>query len=409
MKTHEILLIEDDAAIRTTTQAMLNMHGYDVVTAKNGTTGIEAAMNGTSDLILCDINMPEKNGFDVLKAIRGNTRTCNTPFVMLTADTDSESILSALRAGANDYITKPFAPTNLFQTIEMRLQKGVGTELSRDVQNQLNDHQELSDSLNAAKRLQDQLMPKPDLLNENFTNASLIYRPKDVVSGDCLWMHNVDAISYVALFDCTGHGVPAAMLTLLCHDKLTAAVSHMKLKEPSAILDWVNREIHKFFCKDGLDANGMDVALCAYNRRANTMQFAGAKRPLFVHRAGKEPSIELSQISRTQLSVETGTLHEIKGQYPGIGSVWPENTRPGMDLEIQLYPNDTFYMSSDGFADQFGGKSGKKYLTKRFRELLIQSSSMDINAQMKYVENVLDDWQGDHSQTDDILLFGFQF
>jgi tetratricopeptide (TPR) repeat protein len=246
----------------------------------------------------------------------------------------------------------------------------------------------IADSIVYAKRIQEALLPSPNELGKVFPSGFGIYRPKDNISGDFYWFMEKGEWSFLAVADCTGHGVPGAMMSVLGSDKLTHAVKEAHITEPGKILDYTNAGVKnslKQTDESGSLRDGMDIALVAYSKTKNQLFFAGANRPLFLIRKR-----ELQTFQPDKSPVGGHTPHDFKFS----------------TLEIPVEPGDKIYLYTDGIPDQFGGRDGKKFMSKRLKEGLVQTAHLPMWEQEKAFLKIFDAWKGDLEQVDDILMIG---
>ncbi len=257
-------------------------------------------------------------------------------------------------------------------------------------------NKEIGDSINYAKRIQSALLPLVKDLERVFPEGFAIYKPKDVVSGDFYWFYEKKKKYFIAVADCTGHGVPGAFMSLLGADKLTQAVVDKNLGHPSEILSELNNGIKAILKQNESDSelrDGMDIALCSFEftSQGATLEYAGANRPLYIIKKG-----ELKEFSPTKASIGGLTTNNFS---------FANHT-------VQLEKGDTIYMFSDGFVDQFGGPKEKKFSSKRLKELLLSIEHMPMQEQEKELLRVFNEWitfsNKKFEQVDDILLMGIR-
>jgi serine phosphatase RsbU (regulator of sigma subunit) len=248
----------------------------------------------------------------------------------------------------------------------------------------------ITDSINYAKRLQTAILPPKDFVNEVLPEHFIIYQPKDIVSGDFYWVSNHGSKIMVAAIDCTGHGVPGALLSIVGHNAINQTVNEIGITQPSKVLDSMNSLIKKILHQDkGSDIrDGMDISLCTFDKNTNTLEYSGANNPLYVVSDGKLTITKASKLT--------------------VGSMEEEKVEPPINHSIPLKKGDCFYIFSDGFADQFGGKDNKKFKTSRFQELLVSVNSQSMTEQQKTIQKSFKDWQGKNEQVDDILVIGIR-
>jgi serine phosphatase RsbU (regulator of sigma subunit) len=253
-------------------------------------------------------------------------------------------------------------------------------------------HRAVTDSILYARRIQDALLPEPEALREALPAHGLIWRPRDIVSGDFYWIKQIGQKVVIMVADCTGHGVPGAFMSMLGVAFLNEIVTEGADLQPHLILEALRHKIKTSLRQQGREGDsqdGMDAVLCVWDREAGQVHFSGAKNPLFHLREG-------------ELKVYKGSPNPV-GYYP--------REKPFRSQTLEANPGDTFYAFSDGFIDQFGGPEGKRYRSPRFRELIGNSAAAhpDMNAQAAAWDASLQQWMGeDYEQLDDILLLGFR-
>ena len=247
-------------------------------------------------------------------------------------------------------------------------------------------NKEILDSINYAKRIQSAILPASDTINQHLKDNFILYKPKDIVAGDFYWLEIKNGKTLFAVADCTGHGVPGAMISVVCNNGLNRSVREHGLTDPGKILDKTREIVIQEFSKSGEEemADGMDISLCSIE--GNKMQWAGANNPLWIIRKGE--------------LLETLPNRQPIGNYP-----FPE---PFLTHEITLEKDDRLYLLSDGFPDQFGGVKGKKYKVKNLKKLLISISHNPMYEQQGILNTVYEDWRADLEQIDDICILGLK-
>jgi len=273
----------------------------------------------------------------------------------------------------------------------------------------------ITNSINYAKRIQKALLPPISNLKSLIPESFIFFNPRDIVSGDFYWFSetkissviskatSLDLEEYgkpklaspddgiiISAIDCTGHGVPGAFMSMIGFNLVHEIIS-MGITEPDKILSVLNFGVrNQLKQKDTDNRDGMDMAICLYNQKKNTLEYSGAKNPL--------------------IYVQEGELFQIKGDYMPIGGFFKEDDeRDYTKHTIKIDKPTTFYIFTDGFSDQIGGKQGRKYLSKFFRELLLEISESSLDKQEEILEKRLKDWMGnEYTQIDDILVIGFK-
>jgi len=253
-------------------------------------------------------------------------------------------------------------------------------------------NREILDSIIYAKRIQAAILPSSKLVKEYLTQSFILYQPKDIVAGDFYWMHvsetQPDLIIFAAA-DCTGHGVPGAMVSVVCNNGLNRSVREYGITDPGKILD-KTREIviDEFEKSDEEVKDGMDISLCALNLKTQQMAWAGANNPLWI----------------IQTRDGETKLQEIKPDKQPIGKYAKQ--KPFTTHHIQLEKGDLIYIFTDGYQDQFGGEKGKKFKAASFKELILRIHQLPVENQKEEIQQVFDYWKGSFEQLDDICIIG---
>ncbi len=263
----------------------------------------------------------------------------------------------------------------------------------------------ISDSINYARRLQSALLPTTQQVNEYLPNSFLFFLPKDVVSGDFYWFENQNDWSFIAVADCTGHGVPGAMVSVVCSNALNRSVKEFALRRPKDILDKTRELVLDAFAKSTEDvADGMDISLVAVNESSGKMIFAGAHNGLWIIRK-KENVTQLPDEVRV-LEEDHYALLEWKGDKQPIGRF--QEMKPFKEVEIELHETDQVYLMSDGYADQFGGPDGKKFKYGALKRTMLSNANKSMKEQGQSLSQVYHDWIKDNEQIDDVCIIGFR-
>ncbi len=249
-------------------------------------------------------------------------------------------------------------------------------------------NRELVDSISYASTIQSAILPSQEDWAKHLPDSFVLYRPKDIVSGDFYWLESRGDDVYFAAVDCTGHGVPGALMSIVGYNGLNQAVNEHRLTEPAVILNYLSMSVNESLRKTERDdyvRDGMDLALCKLNRRKMKLEFAGAFNPLLVVRDGRIDLIKGERIA-------IGSKEVMKGAFT--------------NHTIDLQGGDCLYIFSDGYADQFGGSRGKKMKTALMRKKILEFHHLPMKEQLLKLEDHLRQWQGDLSQVDDICVIG---
>jgi serine phosphatase RsbU (regulator of sigma subunit) len=252
-------------------------------------------------------------------------------------------------------------------------------------------YREIRDSIHYAKRIQEAILPAEQIIYKVFEDAFIFYRPKDIVCGDFYWFAQKGDEIIMAAIDCTGHGVPGALMTVIGNSILHQVVNFSGITDPAKILNQLDRKLLETMRHHGgaITNDGMDVSICRYRISKKELTFAGAKRPLYLFKQGE--------------------LLEIKGNKFPIGSFQYDSEKLFTEHRLNVNSGDTIYLFSDGYQDQFGGRDGKKFMVGQFRDLLKEINVLPMKEQCTIVEKRMLSWQGRMDQTDDVLLMGVRF
>jgi serine phosphatase RsbU (regulator of sigma subunit) len=249
-------------------------------------------------------------------------------------------------------------------------------------------NKDITDSIRYAKRIQFAILPEKPPFRDTF----ILFRPKDIVSGDFYWFQEVDGRQFFSAVDCTGHGVPGAFMSIIGHNSLTKIVREYGILEPGKILTRLNREVISTLHKrsdagDVLD--GMDLALACYIPGENTLEYAGAFNPLYL--------------------VRNGEILETKADKVSIGRSSFNTDMEYTNQRLEIRSGDTVYMFSDGYADQFGGEFMKKFKYGNLKKLILEIQDLSMEQQRDVLDQTIEQWRGELAQLDDILVIGRKF
>lgn len=267
-------------------------------------------------------------------------------------------------------------------------------------------NQSISDSISYAQRLQRAILPTRDEINKYLPDSFLFFLPKDNVSGDFYWFEVKGDLIFVAVADCTGHGVPGAMMSVVCSDALSRSMNEFKLDQPKDILDKTRELVIQKFEKSSENvSDGMDISLISIDLKKLSIVFSGANNPLCVVRRNDNFTNELN-ISDNITKGEYFSLIEFNGDKQPIGKYTHQNQFTQQQFELKK--GDALYLFSDGFADQFGGSEGKKFKYAPFKRSLLEIQNISMIEQGKYLEKLFFEWKGDLEQIDDVSVMGIK-
>jgi serine phosphatase RsbU (regulator of sigma subunit) len=264
------------------------------------------------------------------------------------------------------------------RTLEISKQKEIIEEKNKDI----------TASINYANRIQKASLPGINAIHSQLSDSFILFRPRDLVSGDFYWFSQVQNKLIVAAVDCTGHGVPGAFMSLIGMNLLSAIVNESKITESNLILDELHKRIQISLRQTETENNdGMDIALCVIDISQKILEFSGANNPL--------------------IYICDNELHTIKGDKSGIGGK-QNKVEPFSKHIIQIESPISFYIFSDGFKDQFGGDDDRKFMIKNMKQMFMDNSKLLMKEQKEIYEQTIENWMKQTRQVDDILLIGFK-
>ncbi len=285
------------------------------------------------------------------------------------------------------------AKTHLEKTVKERtseiLKQSKEIQLQKDIVEIKN--KDITDSINYAKRIQDAILPPDNEIKQLLPDSFILFLPKDILSGDFYWMDEIDNKVLVAVVDCTGHGVPGALMSIVGNNILSQSINEHRISKPAAILDELNKGVTNTLRQKNEESkvkDGMDIVLISIDKRTSKIEFAGANNPIY--------------------HIRNGELMEIKGNKFPIGIFIGEELRHFTNHEIEVQKGDTLYLFTDGYADQFGGPAGKKFKYNQFKANLLEIQKLPMKAQRETLLSSIRNWQGENEQVDDILVIGIK-
>lgn len=252
-------------------------------------------------------------------------------------------------------------------------------------------NEDIKDSISYANRIQKAILPPVELLNETFTEAFIFYKAKDIISGDFYWMHKMEGLIFVACVDCTGHGVPGALMSMIGNQLLDHIITDRKITRPDIILEEMNKAVVRLlqngYANDQM-RDGMDLSLCVINQAQKTLSFAGANNDGYI--------------------VQNETLITLEADRNCIGGITILDEKEFDRKKFNYNQGDMLYLFSDGYQDQFGGPDDKKFKRKALLELIMQNHPLPCANQVGIFEEVFENWQGGNVQIDDVTLLGIR-
>lgn len=271
--------------------------------------------------------------------------------------------------------------------------------------------QEITDSICYASRIQRAILPPETIIRDVMPEHFIFYKPRDIVSGDYYWIKDTDDKLIIVAADCTGHGVPGAFMSVLGMSLLNEIVIKKDEYKASQILDNLRRDVIKSLHQKGDNSDeakdGMDLALCVIDKKTKVVNFAGAYNPLYIFRH-KDNFDEFQKTKKFKIQeYDDYMLIEAKASRMPIGIYF--KMRSFEDVDIQLKTDDTIYIFSDGYIDQFGGKEDNKLMAKNFKRLLSGMQHKTMEEQKHELDLFFEEWKGERPQLDDIIIIGIRF
>lgn len=245
----------------------------------------------------------------------------------------------------------------------------------------------ITDSIHYAKRIQNAILPSQEYLKNIVQEHFVLYKPKDIVSGDFYWASDKGEKSIIAAADCTGHGVPGAFMSMIGNTVLNKVVNENGITKPNEILSELRSGIITSL-NSSEQKDGMDITVVTYDKETRVMEFSGANNPMYL--------------------VRSGELTVIKGDKQPVG-YFLGTEKPFTNHSIHILPGDVVYIFSDGYQDQFGGERDTKFMVGRFKKLLVANSTLPADDQVQVLDDTIEEWMGDTKQIDDILVIGIKF
>ncbi|MEQ9440880.1 MAG: response regulator [Cyclobacteriaceae bacterium] len=454
---NKVLVLDDDKFTRAFIKSKLEKFDYSVTVFENPRDLFDSQLLDQSDVLLLDIYLGDTNGTDVLKNLKSDESYYNIPVIMITGAEDDSTMEACFRAGAYDYITKPLNDVvlraridsaidqfrklnNLGEKISVLQTESVSlSEENQKYEKKINNlemfHKELSEttqhlaaatwrerkskeelnnalteltltkaiveesnkkiiaSINYAQKIQTAFLPTETTLKTMFPEHFVLYKPRDIVSGDFYWCWNNDRYKFIGVFDCVGHGVPGAFVSLIGLTLLKETVELRGISQVDQILKNLDVGVAQILNQNtNENQDGMDAAVICLDKHTNTLHFSGAHNPL--------------------LYFKDGECITIKGSRCSIGGNRKSSKKEIELHEIPLEGITEIYLFSDGFQDQFGGKERKKLSIKTLKEFVVTIHNEPMEVQQEKLETLLHNWMNIEEfverQIDDISFIGIR-
>jgi serine phosphatase RsbU (regulator of sigma subunit) len=293
-------------------------------------------------------------------------------------------------------------------TLEIVNQQKEQIETQHKIVVDQNEH--ITDSINYAKRIQQAVLPSQDFLCKTDLNHFILFKPRDIVSGDFYWFKKIREFLVFSAVDCTGHGVPGAFMSMLGVAFLNEIILRKDVVKSSQVLELLRDKVKSALSQTGRieePMDGMDMAFCIINTKTNVLQYSGANNPLFIIRPSGHFRERNFPKFETMPDEKGPALVQINADPQPIG--WYIDEKPFTNHDIRLEPRDRIYLFSDGFEDQAGGGKGKKFMRKKLKHLLLDIAEKPMSEQKQILEARFEDWKGTgYEQTDDVLIIGLE-
>jgi phosphoserine phosphatase RsbU/P len=386
-----VLIVDDNVKNLQILGGFLQNEELIVEFAIDGMSALNWLAKKKFDLILLDIMMPGMDGYEVCSLIKKNHAISEIPIIFITAKTDSESIIKGFEAGAVDYITKPFIQSELLVRVKTQLNiKKANEQIDHYLKEIEQRNRNISDSIDYARYIQNAVISTSEKNLKFLPEYFILDLPKDILSGDFYWVCKTEKIIIIAVMDCTGHGVPGALMSILGITLLNETVLNDRILQPDKILESLRSKIINALSSKkghGHIKDGIEGSVICFDPGSNKLLYSGAFNPLILIHNDEIFDIKADRIPIGYYEVNGNfTLHEI-------------------DIE----KNDTIYLFSDGIIDQFGGPGNRRFMIKQLKELLLGNHNNTMIRQKEILTEEFNWWKGDLVQTDDILVLGIQF
>jgi sigma-B regulation protein RsbU (phosphoserine phosphatase) len=396
----KILVLEDDKDdVELIKRALYKSNfSFDISHVENKEEFISELSSFAPDIILSDHSLPQFDSLTALQIVKESYP--DIPFVLVTGSVSEEFAVRCIKSGAEDYVLKgnlirlPSIIESAINKKDLKAENSIIKSLNEKLKNAneviAQKNKDITDSITYARRIQRAIMPDMRLFNKYFPESFVLYRPKDIISGDFYWFEEYNGKFIIAVGDCTGHGVPGSLLSMIGYHLLKNTVYLKSITDPAGILNEMNRAFGEIFDlgKDKEEIHdGMDIIICSIDMANSSLTFSSARRPMYY--------------TRNQV------LTEIKGSPQPIGGGYYERT-PYRNESMKIEKNDKYYLFTDGYADQFGGKNGKKFKTTGFKDLLTKLSNEKMSVTKRTLHDHFEKWKREEEQTDDILVVGIE-
>jgi len=266
-------------------------------------------------------------------------------------------------------------------------------------------NKQITDSIHYAERIQKSVLPKPKIFEQNFADYFILFKPRDIVSGDFFWTYQLESKVIICAADCTGHGVPGAFMSMLGISFLKEIVSKSNLSNPGKILNELRKEVVRALQQEGkIDEakDGMDLSLISYDINTKILEYAGANNGIYIFSENQNPILQ----SNERVKKRDSNFFEVQPDKMPIAIY--ERMHDFSTFSIKLEKGNRVYLYSDGYADQFGGPNNKKFKYPKFRKIITSTLDKDMTYQYAKLEVAFDEWKRNQNQVDDVTVIGFE-
>lgn len=442
MKKPTIICVDDERMILNSLRSQLRRHlgtNFTVETVESGDEALELFEELRADgypipVVISDQIMPGMKGDELLSKI--NKLDSSIKKILLTGQASIEAVGNAINnASLYRYMSKPWeiedlnltvteAINSFFKENELKKSEKAREELIAELK-QMNEsleekvkertqtleqkNRDITASINYAKLIQDSILPSDEKIKDVLPDSFVLYQPKDIVSGDFYWInHNPEKDKvYFSVADSTGHGVPGAFMSIIGSSLFNEAVKTDKFIKPNDIFNYVKEGIIKVLNqRQTAQKDGIDAALVSYDKVKKTIYFTGAFNPLYIIRHTDQPLTSLDgAVIEPDVELDGKRLYSIKGDKQPLAHHADTNNDFSVH-KIQAAEGDEVFLFSDGFVDQFGGNLNKKYMRKRFKQLLLSIFGKPVSEQEAVLLKEFNEWKGQFEQVDDICVMG---
>ncbi len=385
-----ILIVDDNPKNLQILGNYLRNEGFKVEFALDGESALDWIKRIEFDLVLLDVMMPGIDGFEVCRIIKNDPAMQKVPVIFLTARVDMESIINGFDLGAVDYVVKPFNQKELIARVKTQIEIKRGRdEIVKNLKEIEFKNKLITYSIKYAHTIQKAVLKAS--LNESdfFPEQFCLLLPKDIVSGDFYWFRKIENKILAGVFDCTGHGIPGAFMSMLGITLLNETVIRGKITEPNLILNRLREKVIEALGQKGSISevkDGMDGSIIRYDPTDNTLDYSGAFNPVYLIRDSK--------------------MIEFMGDRMSIS--YSDKMPDFVNQRIKTRPNDLLYLFSDGYVDQFGGQREKKFQRAQFKEVLLKNHKYSLAVQKDMLLDTYLTWKGSTEQVDDITVVGLR-